>query len=89
MALTLASPAETPNIRALAAWPAPERFTGLTVATVTVSRAVDQASGLWLCFKNGALVDPQTITVSGSTFTFGSAFVAGDVVVIFYKGRGV
>ena len=89
MPLSLPAPPETPNVRALAAWPAPERSTGHTGTTVTVTRAVDVASGLWLVFLNGALVDPSTIAVYASTFTLGSTLSSGDVVVIFYKARGV
>ena len=88
MPLSLAGPPESPNIRALAQW-RQEQFTGLTTTDIPLSQVPDQASGILLCWKNGTLLDPTTVTLSGSTLTLSSALIAGDVVVVFYKARGV
>ena len=87
MALSLVAPPETANITALAAWKQ-ERFTGMTTTTIALSAQVDQKGGITLVWKNGTLLDPNTITISDSTVTVSSAFVAGDVVVVLYHYRG-
>lgn len=86
MALSLTSPPESRNIAILAQWQQ-EEFTGLTTTTVPLSSAPDTTSGMCLVFKNGTLVRPSLITISGSTLTLPSALVAGDWIVIFYKAR--
>lgn len=88
MALSLPSPPESPNVRALAQW-RQDRQTGLTTDAVVLPQTPDGASGIVLVFKNGTLLDPTTVTLSGSTLTLSSALVAGDVVVTLYKCRGV
>ena len=87
MPLSLQHPPEG-NDRALAAW-RQERVTGLTTATVTLKQNVDAASGICLVFKNGTLLDPTTVTPSGNVLTLGSALIAGDIIVVLYKARGV
>jgi hypothetical protein len=86
MPLTLNSTPESPNIRALAQW-RQERLTGLVGVTVTLQQKVDVASGILLCWKNGTLLDPTTVTPSGQTLTLGVALIAGDVFVTLYKAR--
>ena len=88
MALTLNGPPESPNIRALAQW-RQERLTGLVGVTVTLQQNVDAASGILLVWKNGALLDPSTIALAGNVLTLGSALIAGDIIVVLYKARGV
>jgi len=85
MPLSLQHPPEG-NDRALAAW-RQERVTGLTTATVTLKQNVDAASGILLVFKNGALLDPLTIALSGQTLTLSGALVAGDIIVVLYHAR--
>lgn len=85
--LSLPVAPETQNIRALAAW-RQEEVTGLVTATITLQQQIDAASGICLVWKNGTLVQPSTITIAGNTLTLGSALIAGDWVVIFYKARG-
>lgn len=86
MPLSLPAPPETPNVRALAAWKT-EEFTGLTVATLTLAANVDAASGMLFVFKNGTLLRPSLVTVSGSVVTLPSALIAGDWVAVLYKSR--
>lgn len=88
MALSLPIPPRDANERALAAWKQ-ERFTGLTGTSVSLSSSVDANSGILMVFKNGSLVDPSTVAVSGATLTLGGALIGTDVLVVFYKARGV
>jgi hypothetical protein len=79
--------APTANERALAA-EYRERFTGLVVATITLTktplRTVDDV-GLELLFKNGTLLDPSVAySISGKTITLAVAAIAGDVFVVRY-----
>lgn len=84
--IALPQPPESPNVRQLASWRW-ERYTGLTTTTVTVSNPV--VSGTALVWKNGALVDPTTVTTQSNVVTLPASLVSGDVVVVayFYRQR--
>lgn len=78
----------TPNERALAGWTR-ERFTGLTVATITLSQPA--SVGVEMVWKNGSALDPNGgasgYSISGKTITLGTAAIAGDVFVCLYLAR--
>lgn len=82
--IALPTPPASANERALASWTW-ERFTGLTTAAVTVGNPVVQHTAL--VWKNGALLDPTTVTTQARTVTLPSALVSGDVVVVTYFYR--
>lgn len=86
MALTLPQPPESRNIDVLRQWKQ-EEFTGITTAVVPLSQVPDAASGILLVWKNGTLLRPSLNTISGATLTLPSALIAGDWVVVLYKGR--
>lgn len=87
--ITLPAPPGTINERHLAQL-SRERFTGLTVATITLQDPA--VEGYELVFKNGALLDPNGgaggYSIEGKTITLGTAAIAGDIFIVWYYFRG-
>lgn len=77
---------ETPNIQSLANLTV-ERVTGITGTTLTFTNVID--AGFYLLFKNGSLVDPTTVSVTGKTITLGSAATGTDIFVLAYHYRSI
>lgn len=85
-----------PNVQALARVER-EDFTGITVATVTLSQNPVEAaappgtSSYIEVWKNGALlhnIGGADYTVAGKVLTFAAALIAGDKVTVRYYARG-
>lgn len=84
MAISTPSAPGSPNQRAFANLKV-DRLTGLTGTTLTFVNVIDPT--FYLLFKNGSLVDPNTLTVTGSTIGLGSAATGTDVYVLQYHFR--
>lgn len=84
MAVSTPNAPGSPNQRAFANLKV-ERLTGVTGATLTFTNVIDPT--FYLLFKNGSLVDPSTLTVTGTTIGLGTAAISGDVFVLQYHFR--
>lgn len=84
MAISTPSAPGSPNQRAFANLKV-ERLTGITGTTLTFVNVIDPT--FYLLFKNGSLVDPNTLTLTGASIGLGSAATGTDVYVLQYHFR--